>query len=100
MTIERKVIFGLEDIKALVFECNECSARVSISPRDGKSINMPSKCPQCPQKWLALDLAQHDSVGSPVTNLISSIERLRAIPAVVLKEMGFRILLEFDEPKV
>jgi hypothetical protein len=36
MTIERKIVVGLEDLKALIFECRAvekaCKSRVSVSP--------------------------------------------------------------------
>ncbi|KKK72589.1 hypothetical protein LCGC14_2902380, partial [marine sediment metagenome] len=32
MTVEHRIVVGLGDIKAVVFQCNKCAARVAVSP--------------------------------------------------------------------
>jgi len=98
MTVERKIIFGLEDIKAVVLECTACSSRVSIPPQVGGHIRFPTECPQCRQRWNLLEPSQYEHVISPYVNFTSSIERLRMLAKEGV-ESGFRLLLEFQEPK-
>jgi hypothetical protein len=38
MTVERKIIVGLEDIKAISFQCDACQYRVTMSPDEVKEI--------------------------------------------------------------
>ena len=97
MTIERKIIVGIEDIKALVFECNSCLSRLTILPKAGAYTKIPPKCPHCHHEWLLLEPPRYEPVPSPFINLASSIERIKFLDGV---DYGFRILLELDEPGV
>jgi hypothetical protein len=99
MTIERKLIFGLDDIKAIVFECCACHSRVSISPQIGRQMRIPSECPQCQAKWSLLDPVKYgDQVATPHVNFVTSIQRLMAFTEETTKASGFTVLLELQEP--
>jgi hypothetical protein len=95
MTVEHKIVVGLDDIKAVIFECRQCRTRVSMSPTDATEI--PVQCPQrnCASVWItgrpSAIRSEHDSSTSAHINFVSAIGYIR-------KHNGaaFRILLEFD----
>jgi hypothetical protein len=43
MTVERKLVMGLEEIRAVVFECDECRSRVVLAR--GNLDPLPKACP-------------------------------------------------------
>jgi hypothetical protein len=94
MTIKRKILVGLDDIKAICLECRDCDTRLSLRP-DGSS-RIPAQCPHCNADWMQLDPASSRALDSPFVSFVSSLQRIRSL----LKEgatMGFNILIEFDE---
>ncbi len=101
MTIERKIIIDLEDIRAVVFECISCLSRVSIPPQTRGNTRIPNECPQCSAKWSTLDpLKDGDRISlTPHVNFVTSIERLKFFSDELMKMAGFKILLELQEPK-
>ena len=93
MTFEHKMIAGLGEIKALVFECNKCNARVSLVP---ENIDMvPNSCPRG-HAWDWNNVDDYQKVGSPFMALVHSLKRLRD---PLSERVGFKIFLEFDGPK-
>src|SRR5881396_2951767 len=53
MTLENRIVVGLDDIKAVTLECTDqdnkkCCARFSSSP---DMIQIPKNCPQCNATW-------------------------------------------------
>lgn len=97
MTFEHKIVVGLEDIRAVIFECKnqKCKTRTAV-PADVLR-EVPLVCPLCNSRWHTEDLPSHvtTSAGAP-TALVQAIVTMR-----VLQREGkeaFRILLEFDEP--
>lgn len=98
MAIERKLIVGIEDIKALVFECNSCLSRLSVAPAH---LTMLTRCPQCNREWSLLDPFERlDQVISPFANFASSVERLRSLTKQATEVAGFRMLIELEEPNM
>ncbi|HYW45917.1 MAG TPA: hypothetical protein VE959_23840 [Bryobacteraceae bacterium] len=101
MTIERRIVIGLEDIKAIIFECNSCLSRVGTTPQVGKHMHIPKGCPQCGAKWSLLDPIKYgDHDITPYANFVTSIERMRSFTKETTDAVGFTILLEFQEPKL
>jgi hypothetical protein len=96
MTIEHKIVVGLDDIRAVIFECRQCHTRVSMSPTD--AIDIPAQCPQrnCASVWItgraAAIKSDYEGSTSASINLVSAIGYIRK------KNNGsaFRILLEFE----
>jgi len=92
MTFERRIVAGLDDIKAVVFECLNCKARVC---RPATKIgNVPFSCECCAREW------RHDS-GNPQPGDVEQdfVQFVKAISTLRTNgQLGFRILLEFDEP--
>ncbi len=95
MTFERKIVVGLEEIRAITFECHQCKSRLTVSPDDIRDI--PIACPHCNFSWR---LPEDPSRGAEPAHR-------RKILRLEFKELkirfgadviGFKILLEFDEP--
>jgi hypothetical protein len=93
MTFEHRVICGLEEIKAIVFECKECKARVSLDARETKKP--PATCPNG-HHWDWNVYLGYGSTESPYVALLSALTKLTE-PG--LKDVGFKVFLEFEEPK-
>lgn len=94
MTIEHKIVVGLGDIQAVIFECSNCRARVSVSP---DKLQIPKQCPNCNQGWIGGEKKSFQSDTSQQTNFVEALSKLRLLEA---NGSGFRILLEFeDEPR-
>jgi uncharacterized paraquat-inducible protein A len=95
MTIEHKIVVGLDDIKAVIIECKQCHAKVSLSPDD---LQIPARCPveRCASTWIKGQRAaitnDYEATTSAHINLVEAIAHIRA------KKNGaaFRILLEFE----
>jgi len=92
MTIERRLIVGLGDIKSVSYQCNECSFRVTMSPDHFGEI--PHGCPSG-HRWIQGE--RQISQSSPILKFAETLGALRTLSAN--KALGFQIFLEFDEPK-
>ncbi len=94
VTFERKIVVGLEEIRAITFECHKCKSRLTVSPDDIRDI--PAACPHCNFSWRLPEDTSAASVGSPPKTFAFGIRELKIrFGADVI---GFKILLEFDEP--
>ena len=95
VTFERKIVVGLEEIRAISFECHQCKSRLTVSPDDIRDI--PTACPHCNFSWRLPEDAQLGPVASPPKTFAFGIKELKIrFRADVI---GFKILLEFDEPR-
>jgi hypothetical protein len=96
MTIERRVIGGIEDIKAISFECKKCKRRLTSGPEFVSLLSIPLGCP-CGHPWRpALQGNPVDMNEDAFIKLVAGVQRIRALE----KEgsLGVRVLFEFDEP--
>lgn len=93
MTIEHKIVVGLSDIKAVIYECTSptCRARVSISP---DKVQIPEQCPSCNKGWMSAERKSQQCDTSQEWNFIDSLAKLRVL---AMKPLPFRILLEFED---
>ncbi len=95
MTLEHKIVVGLEDIRAVTLESlnpEGCRATFSASP---DTIKIPENCPQCGHEWIPTATTGHlGGKAWPYANLISSIKAIRAQKAPD-NLSGFRIMFEF-----
>lgn len=89
MTVERKIVVGLEDIKAVTFECHKCKSRLSFLP--DRQIDIPQQC-NCGQRWIIGDVP----TNSPFRKFTDALHAARNM--LKPESSGFRVLLEFDEP--
>jgi hypothetical protein len=94
MTYEQRFICSLEEIKAITFECKECKARAVLIP--GTAMAPPAQCPN-KHSWNWNVYLGFSSTESPYVAFLSALKELSR---PTLKDAGFRVLLEFDEPKV
>jgi len=91
MTVERKIVVGLGDIKSVSFQCDACKYRVTMSPDEVREI--PRNCPSG-HRWIQGE--QEVSQFPPLLKFAENLSKLRT--ATGQKLLGFQILLEFDEP--
>jgi hypothetical protein len=91
MTFEHKIVVGLDDIKAVTFECRKCHARLTVSP---EKIQIPDGCPNCPNSWISGEKKSFQSDTSQQTNFVDALAKIR-----VLEGSGapFKIFLEFND---
>jgi hypothetical protein len=105
MTFDRKIVVGIEDIESISLECNKCKVRLTFSPDEIKQI--PSNCPNpsCNVEWLPpLSYGSHEPKVPVQMKLVHSIvgvrHRLKENKVEKPNDVaGYRILLEFKEPK-
>lgn len=92
--VEHRIVAALGDIRAIVFECNECKARVSISPND---LHRPPR--QCPlaHAWNWDDEpGRNQARAGAHVDFISGLRRL--LEPTLAPHCGFKVYLEFEEP--
>ncbi len=53
MTIQRRRLIEVQDIAALVFDCNNCGAKLSLSPSQDTPPARIERCPACNEAWLS-----------------------------------------------
>ena len=92
MTFEHRLLANLQEIKAIVFECNQCKARIAVVPEVVEGI--PRRCPNG-HPW---------NEGLPRENSNSAFLDFVALLKIfrhdeISEKSGFTIFLEFDEPK-
>jgi len=92
MTFENKIVVGLEDIKAVTFECAACKSRLTVPPN---KIRIPNRCPAppCDQQWLPDLLEDVRAPASPYLRLCNALRQIRELENAV----PFRILLELED---
>jgi hypothetical protein len=95
MTIERKLLVSLEEIKGIVLKCTteECNSSAVFSP--DKIDTIPQKCPHGHQwTWKVSDV--RPQIDSPTWCWLQLLRRLRD---PMNQNGGFKLFLEFEEPK-
>jgi hypothetical protein len=97
MTVERRMIFGIDDIRAVTFQCSSCKTRITI-PADSLR-EVPRQCTSCDAVcWRGDEIATHVSTSGPAA--MAFIQAIRTLATMMHeKKDGFRILLEIEEPK-
>lgn len=101
MTSERRLMMGLDDIRALAFECKACSARLTLVPAKVRPEQL-GQCPSCATDWLDLNQAPTGAgFGNPFARFLGLFSRVLEASKNDEKQLhiGFRLLLEFHESK-
>jgi hypothetical protein len=99
VTIERRFVVGLQDIRAVSLECVYCKVRLTVAPE--KLRRPPVTCPHCSERWTDIDGEQ----GALHTALVTAIKEAKFLPSPEVlaargqKPLGYTLLLEFEEPK-
>ncbi len=71
MTIERTLIVGFDDLKAVAFQRKNCGARVSIQAKSLRDA--PLACVSCNAGWRTAGAGQGMTAKSAATGLIEAI---------------------------
>jgi hypothetical protein len=100
MTVERRLVVGLKDIRAVTCECKKCGARLTLntdSLRTALTTGRLSECPSCREFWLAASVTNGRKFTSETVMLLNAF----ALSAETqeAETIGVRILFEFDEPQ-
>jgi hypothetical protein len=97
MTIERRMIVGIDDIEAVTFQCLSCNARAT-TPVSSLS-EVPRQCKSCNAVWWREnEFASHVSTSGPAA--MAFVQAIRTLTIMMReKKHAFLILLEFKEPK-
>lgn len=99
MTSEKRTIVGFEDIKSVSLECKKCKVRFTYAPN--QSLKVPEKCPNpnCNSIWSPMVTRGQPGFERPL--LVIFLDMLSRLIQEQKQEIdnGFRVLLEFDEPK-
>ena len=93
MTFEHKLFIGLEEIKAIVFECRDCKSRTMVVPELLQSP--PKQCPQGHNWDWNVPAGYETTSGSAFVFFFLGLKKLRD---PMIEKAGFRIFLELDEP--
>lgn len=96
MTIERKILFGLSDIRTISYACNKCGARVTFP--SGPAKEPSNACYACGHPWRMEPKQQSPFSGEP-SMYIALLQAISTIKALE-KELGFKVLFELDETSV
>jgi hypothetical protein len=98
MTIEHTMIVGLDDIKAVTFQCKECGTRTTI-PIENLDETPPRGCNSCKAIWWSAQTvnagAYVTTSGPAIMGLIQSIVKMRIVMGEGTETV--RVLFEFEE---
>lgn len=94
------MIFNLDEIRSVLFFCNECRTTVKF-PRI-RWANLPERCPNCGVAWLRKPTTDLEIVEDHVVMAFKAVKAFRdALQALisVSRTAGFRIGVETTEPE-
>lgn len=90
---------GLDDIRAVSFECKKCQVRLTLAP-DKINLEAIDACPGCSVLWCSTSVSSgriYTTVMARFLDLFPSL--LQAQKPDSDASANVRILLEFDEPR-
>jgi hypothetical protein len=95
MTIERKIVFALNDIKSISYECANCGARATFPL--GAELEPSAACYNCKNQWKP---TQPNYLGRPeeisaFKAFLRSLNEIRTLGKE--KVIGFKMVFELDE---
>jgi hypothetical protein len=96
MTVERKLMVDIEDIKAVCFECSKADCKTRITRSLGTHFIIPTFCPECQTSWVIPHKRDLEESQLPPHQLIKTILDFKKLTG----PLPYRILLEFEEPKL
>ncbi len=96
MTVERRVIVGFDDVKAVSIQCIKCNTKTRFDA--DMKVEIPFNCEHCGSSWRSPEARGGAwTNGSAMVSFIQSIPTMRTL--LNEKAYGFNVLLEFDVPK-
>ncbi|MBZ5558766.1 MAG: hypothetical protein LAO77_15960 [Acidobacteriia bacterium] len=92
MTIERRLVVGLNDIKAISLECKSCKRRTTSAPELLTTI--PHAC-ACGASWRPAQKPEPD-IDDDFVKFLKTVQSLRVLDQK--GALGVSVLFEFEEP--
>ncbi len=99
MTVERRIVVSLGDIRAVIFQCKACATRVAVLPEKlDDATALLDKCSVCDAAWWSQNATK--LLAKPAASFVVFLRALRQIGTPEASEtVGFTLSLEFDEPQ-
>jgi len=97
MTVEHRLTFEITDIRAVTLECNKCKGRFALDLVHVSTIS--EECPICNVTWYVKPTAGMKQAPCPLLDIVESIGKLRQPDNKDLKNVGFTLRFEFDDPR-
>jgi hypothetical protein len=97
MTLERKILFGIPDIRTISYACNKCGARATF-PLGQYAKDPTNACYVCQHPWRAgnRQLSPFPAENSAYVALLEALHEVKKLE----KEVGFKMLFELEEPSL
>lgn len=97
MTVERRIVAALADIKAIELECHACKRRIAMPP--ALFTQIPTRCggSNCGAQWRPEKHTHTDTGADDFNRFAAGLQTLRLLTEQ--GALGFSILLVFDEPQ-
>lgn len=96
MTVERRIVVSLGDIRAVILECKECHAQKTIPPNKiPVGGTFLEKCDICGTKWWSSGSVEKPKFPNHIISFLETIRDIQKVENLV----HFTLLLEFDEPQ-
>jgi hypothetical protein len=95
MTIEQKLIIGVDDIRGMRVECGHCRSALSFSLDE--TVRIPELCPACREPWIDTFKGAGQHTVAAVDQFIAALKQLRRVRAE-LKGEPTTVRFEFNIP--
>src|SRR5207302_8730287 len=94
MTAERRFVIELGDIVAVTLECKTCKTRLTRPPKEVNARDLHA-CPGCHHPWWEPPIEKLGPPRSPFADFLGALSSI----GDVADQVGFRLLLEVEEPR-
>jgi hypothetical protein len=95
MTVEHRIVMGLDDVKAIILECNECHARAEVLAGE-LDLDAFGECPSCKHQWWPAAATRNLPAGPQLSPFVVFVRGLQGILSQP-QGVGFTMLLRLDE---
>jgi uncharacterized paraquat-inducible protein A len=95
MTVEHRIVIGLEDIKAIILECNKCQARVQV-PTANLDLGTHDECPSCKHQWWPSSRVRNAPATTQFSPFVLFVNGLKGILSQP-QGVGFTMYLQLEE---
>ena len=86
LMVERRITFGLEDIKGVRLRCQGCRNEIVVRADRDRDYDLKERCPLCNEEWLTRKAVEH------IKGMIHDFRYLRT------EKVNFSIEIEIDAP--